>query len=153
MRRHWALFRRLWKSFEIAAAHAAALGAQVYVEWPRGCAYWKHPRVSKFLEPHRFEFSDFDGCMYGLTAAHGVRTGHPIKKPWRIASVNSTLPSRLNLRCTGHQHAICEGRDTIKTQQYTEEIANIIIQSVRESSTRVAEGITCVATIIDVSLA
>ena len=151
MRRHWALFRRLWRSFEIAAAHAVARGAQVYVEWPRNCAYWKVPRVVKFLAQHSFEFSDFDGCMYGLTAEHGERKGHPIKKPWRIASANSTLPKLLNLKCTGHQHAICQGQDTIRTQNYTDEIARIIHRSVRESGTRTAES-GAKTTIIDTSI-
>ena len=140
MRRHWALFRRLWKSFELAAIHAVARGAQVYVEWPRHCAYWKVPRVAKFLAQHSFEFSDFDGCMYGLVAEHGERKGHPIRKPWRIASVNSSLPKLLNLKCTGHLHAACQGPDTVRTQNYTIDIAKVIHRCDRESGTRTAEG-------------
>ena len=37
---HWKLFKQLWASFEIVAAHAISVGARIFVEWPRGCAYW-----------------------------------------------------------------------------------------------------------------
>ena len=49
---HWKLFEKLWKSFMIIASHAKKVGAQVYQEWPRGCAYWKDPKVENFLQKH-----------------------------------------------------------------------------------------------------
>ena len=47
--------------------------------------------VARFLDRYGFRFADFDGCMYGLVATHGKDAGLPIKKPWRVAFVNSSL--------------------------------------------------------------
>ena len=129
---HWKLFKRLWAAFEIVASHALNVGARVFVEWPRRCAYWKNDRVVKFLSKHSFAFTDFDGCMYGLVASTGRDAGMPIQKPWRIAcSPNSCLPGMLNRRCDGaHDHTPCAGQNTLLTQGYTPEIAAIVHQSI-----------------------
>ena len=102
------------------------------VEWLRRCAYWKNDRVVKFLSKHGFVFTDFDGCMYGLVAAKGRDAGMPIQKPWRVAcSPNSCLPNLLCKRCDGsHDHTPCAGANTLLTQGYTPEIANIVHQSI-----------------------
>ena len=102
------------------------------MEWPRRCAYWKNDRVSKFLSKHGFVFADFDGCMYGLVATKGRDAGKPIQKPWRVAcSPNSSLPHLLCRRCDGsHDHTPCAGVNTLLTQGYTPEIANIVHQSI-----------------------
>ena len=129
---HWKLMRRLWKAFEHVADHALSVGARVFVEWPRGCAYWRAPTVYKFLKRRRFEFADFDGCMYGLTAVHGRDAGTPINKPWRVAcSPNSSLPQMLNKRCDhSHAHTRCAGRNTLMTQGYTDTICDIVHRSI-----------------------
>jgi hypothetical protein len=132
MRRHWALFRRLWRSLEVVGEHAIAVGAQIHIEWPKHCAYWKVPKVEQFLTRHGFRFAEFDSCQYGLRAQHGPRAGLPIRKSWRIACINFCLPDVLNKKCDGHHvHATCEGKDTLRTQSYTPEIANIIHECVR----------------------
>ena len=129
---HWKLFKRLWAAFEIVATHALGVGARVFVEWPRRCAYWKNDRVVKFLTAHGFVNSDFDGCMYGLVASKGRDAGMPIQKPWRVAcSPNSCLPTMLNRRCDGsHDHTPCQGQNTLLTQGYTPEIVKIVHQSI-----------------------
>ena len=71
IRTHWDLFHRIWDSFEVLARQALRVGARVFVEWPRGCYYWKEPRVMHFLNNYNFQFADFDGCMYGLKATGG----------------------------------------------------------------------------------
>ena len=126
---HWKLFRRLWRAFEVVAEHALGVGARVFIEWPRGCAYWKDPKGE---QKHKFAFADFDGCMYGLVATSGDGAGMPIRKPWRVAcSSGSCLPQRLCKRCDGsHDHTRCEGRNTLLTQAYTPEIAKIVHQSI-----------------------
>ena len=78
---HWKLMKRLWKAFERVAEHALKVGARVFVEWPRGCSYWKDTRVAKFLSKHGFVFADFDGCMYNLKAEVGPHSGLSINKP------------------------------------------------------------------------
>ena len=85
IRYHWSLFYKIWKSFEEVATHALSKDALVFIEWPRGCAYWHVKRVKNFLEKHRFRFASFDGCMYGLRAKGGVSDGMLINKPWRVA--------------------------------------------------------------------
>ena len=114
------------------AEHALNVGARVFVEWPRRCAYWRDDRVVKFLARHGFVFSDFDGCMYGLVAAKGRDAGMPIQKPWRVAcSPNSCLPSLLCKRCDGsHDHTPCQGQNTLLTQGYTPEIVKVVHQSI-----------------------
>ena len=75
---HWRLFKWLWAAFEIVASHALSVGARVFIEWPRHCAYWRQPKVEKFLQQHGFVHADFDGCMYGLVATKGPSAGTPI---------------------------------------------------------------------------
>ena len=129
---HWKLFKRLWAAFEVVAEHALSVGARVFVEWPRRCAYWKNDKVVRFMAKHRFNVTDFDGCMYGLVAASGNMAGMPIQKPWRVAcSPNSCLPTLLNKRCDGsHDHTPCAGVNTLLTQGYTPEIAGIVHKSI-----------------------
>jgi len=132
IRLHWRLFKRLWAAFEIVASHALSIGARVFVEWPRHCAYWRQPKVMKFLQDHGFVNADFDGCMYGLVATKGPSAGTPIQKPWRVAcSPGSSLPQLLNLRCDGsHTHTPCAGHNTLLTQAYTPAIADLVHRSI-----------------------
>ena len=129
---HWRLFKRLWTAFEIVASHALSIGARVFVEWPRHCAYWRQPNVVKFLQDHGFVNADFDGCMYGLVASKGPSAGTPIQKPWRVAcSPGSSLPQLLNKRCDGsHTHTSCAGPNTWLTQAYTPAIAELVHKSI-----------------------
>ena len=131
IREHWDLFHRIWKAFEEVAEHAIRMGARVFIEWPRGCAYWREPAVVRFLSKHRLQFADFDGCMYGLRATGGRHDGDFIKKPWRVACTpNSSLPSFLNKKCDGtHHHTPCQGSYTKKTQCYTPPIAKQVHRS------------------------
>ena len=138
-------FQASLEAFEIVATHALKIGARVFIEWPRRCAYWKNDRVVKFLTAHKFVNSDFDGCMYGLVATRGRDAGMPIQKPWRVAcSPNSCLPGMLNKRCDGsHDHTPCAGQNTLLTQGYTPEIVKIVHQSiVRDIATINKEAIS-----------
>ena len=138
IREHWDLFHRIWKAFEEVAEHALSKGAKVFIEWPRGCAYWREPCVVRFLAKHNFQFADFDGCMYGLKASGGRHDGMPINKPWRVAcSPNSSLPKFLNLRCDrSHTHTACQGSYTKKTQNYTPAIARQVHRSLNYDARR-----------------
>ena len=129
---HWKLFKRLWAAFEVVAEHALSVGARVFIEWPRKGAYWKNDKVVRFMAKHRFNVTDFDGCMYGLTATSGGMAGMPIQKPWRVAcSPRSCLPKLLNRRCDGsHKHTPCAGQNTLLTQGYIPEIAKIVHQAI-----------------------
>ena len=76
-----ALFIRLFKSFKLVVRNAMAVKAQVLMELPRYCGYWKYPSVEKFLRKHQFDTCAFDGCQYGLTTLDGTQ---PMHKPWRV---------------------------------------------------------------------
>ena len=57
-------------------------GGLIALEWPRGCTYWKLPKVQKFLSDYGLVESFFDGCAYGLCAPNGL----PMKKPWTVVT-------------------------------------------------------------------
>ena len=92
---HWIEFRKLWKKFEEIACLAIPHGVAIFIEWPRGCRYWTNSKVARFLEKYGFKSADV-GCLYGLFASHGKDAGLPIKKPWRVAYLNSSLGDFLN---------------------------------------------------------
>ena len=96
---------KLWESFKRVALHAISVGAKVFLELPRGCTYWKDRRFRSFFTKHGFTFAVLDGYMYGLKADSGSVAGRPIKKPWKIACQNSSLPSMLNRICDGSFHS------------------------------------------------
>ena len=116
---HWDVHRRLWQGFEIVVRHCAKVGATVLLEWPRYCAYWREPKVSSFLREMNFRFANFDGCMYGLVSTR--KSGnYPLRKPWRIAYINSTIADHLNLTCDGsHMHVPGSGPDAKCLQGYS----------------------------------
>ena len=71
----------MFKAFKTAVRHALNVSAQIFMELPRGCGYWKYPGVETFLRKHGFVSCLFDGCMYGLaTLDKSGRT----KKPWKV---------------------------------------------------------------------
>eukprot|EP00974_Lingulodinium_polyedra_P026029 2513501-Lingulodinium_polyedra.AAC.1 len=75
--------------------------------------------------------------MYGLRPRSQKYCNTFIRKPWRIACLNSSLPDTLNKRCDGqHLHHPCEGQDTLLTQGYTDEICQVIRDSIRRDEMR-----------------
>ena len=70
--------------------------------------------------------------MYGLTTKFREQP-MPIRKPWRVACLNTCLPSLLNKTCDhSHIHAPCVGRETLFTQGYTPEICRIIHEAIQK---------------------
>ena len=96
---------KLWASIKRVALHAISVGAQVFLELPRGCIYWKDKRFLRFFEQHGFSYAVFDGCMYGLTATPGSAAGRPINQPWKIACVKSSSPRFLHCVCDSSLHS------------------------------------------------
>ena len=100
-------------------------------EWPRDCMYWDDKDLDICFTKYGFSLTTFDGCMYGLRAAFGKNKGMHIKKPWKIATINTCLPQLLNKTCDGsHSHTPCEGKNTMYTQGYTREIVAIIHKAI-----------------------
>ena len=117
---HWDLHWRLWESFEKVVKHCWAVGATVMLEWPRFCDYWQEKRVAELLAEMKFNFTDFDGCMRGLVAKHKGNASPPIRKPWRIAYLNSSIASDLNKMCDGsHRHVLRSVSNALYSQGCT----------------------------------
>ena len=75
--------------------------------------------------------------MYGLTTRF-AKVEMPIRKPWRVACLNTCLPEMLNMTCDGsHSHVPCEGRETLYTQGYTPAICGTIHHAIAEDIDRI----------------
>ena len=90
-------------------------------------------RVSQFLKAMNFKYADFDGCMYGLVSRREGSDGLPVRKPWRIAFINSTTDKHLRVLWAGsHLHVPCSGHDAIYAQGYTLAICHAVMKSVQD---------------------
>ena len=126
IRKHWAIFRALWRNFKIVAETCIAQGGQVAIEWPRSCTYWRRPEVKACLIKWGCSPVHFDGCMYGLVSQQARTQGQPLRKPWTIASTTDAF-QRLRRKCNGaHSHARIEGSDTRITESYTDDLADAV---------------------------
>ena len=86
--------------------------------------------IGKILGEMQFKITDFDGCMYGLVAKHKGNESLPIRKPWRIAYLNSSIASYLNKMCDGaHRHVPCSGSNALYSQGYTPLICKAVWKS------------------------
>ena len=129
IKKHRALFRKLWANF-VKVAEVCLLydpSNVVAFEWPAGCLYWQFPEVQAFLNKWSFKTTTLHGCAYGLRSILPARKGKYIKKPWKIATTSPILAGALSRKCPGnHQHVPCEGDDTLPTQTYTWTLTNAI---------------------------
>ena len=128
-RRHLAIFRVLWRHFEIVANACIANGGRIAIEWPRACRYWRNRRVASFLKRHGCMQYKFDGCMYNLRSQCGQSRGNLLRKPWTIAS-NCSSFQRLCRVCNHDRavepHAPTQGGDTRLTESYTDSMVERI---------------------------
>ena len=42
---HWILFRRMKRSLIKLLEHCHRIGALIFIEWPKTCAYWQDPDI------------------------------------------------------------------------------------------------------------
>ena len=104
------------------------------------------------MKKHSFQHCLLDGCVYGLKAP----AGEPVRKPWHISCLNTTLPKFLSRTCDGsHVHAACAGPELTHTQTYTMQIAGIVHRTLRAcgTSVSVASTLACPGTTIHFCLA
>ena len=114
---HWDLHWRLWSGFMVIAEHCKRVNAAVILEWPKNCEYWKEPAVYEFLERLDFQYTQYDGCMYGLMSKFTGVVALPIRHPWKIAYINCDIGNDLNKVCDkSHRHAPCSGLDALYAQ-------------------------------------
>ena len=125
IRRHWAIFRALWRHFEIVAQTCLDNGGQIAIEWPKACAYWRLRYVKRALAKWGCQSYHFNGCMYGLASQMPSKEGQLLSKPWTIASTCASFHT-LRVCDKSHNHAKTEGGDTKITEGYTDPLAHAI---------------------------
>jgi hypothetical protein len=76
IRKHIALFKKIWSSFVFVASRALECGGHIAIEWPASCAYWGWDDVREFIDRHGLSVVRFDGCAFGVRSP---RTGLPIR--------------------------------------------------------------------------
>ena len=84
---HISAFKKIWKSFVQIARAVVESGGVVAIEWPKGCSYWRWPRVVALGKELKLIELNFDGCVFGLKTADGML----IKKPWRVMTNMSSF--------------------------------------------------------------
>ena len=72
-------------------------GGRIAMEWPKGCKYWKFPRVAAFCRDAKLASVCFDGCAFGVKSVALATKGLPIKKPWRVDTDMPELLETLSL--------------------------------------------------------
>ncbi|MFM7986365.1 MAG: hypothetical protein ACKPKO_44345, partial [Candidatus Fonsibacter sp.] len=75
----------------------------------------------------KFGYTDFDGCMYGFVSTKNS-CSLPLRKPWRVAYLNSTVHEYLHRTCGSHPHVPCSELDAVFSQGHTPAICNAIHQ-------------------------
>ena len=100
---------------------------RIAIEWPQNCDYWAYDEVQSFIQKWNLKTCIFHGCMYGLVAQRKSCQGIPIKKPWKIVTNCEQIRKRMCITCDrSHEHARCEGVDTRRTEQYTDQMVSTI---------------------------
>ncbi len=124
LKKHFALFKRLWKRVARIARSVRDHGGKVAIEWPRGCSYWRMRCVRKLISELQLQPAKVDGCAVGLKDPDGV----PMYKPWTVATDDAFIFKALNSkRCPGHpKHRKVEGSLTKLTENYTPEMVRIV---------------------------
>ena len=64
---HWILFRRMKRSLIKVLEHCHRIGALIFIEWPKTCAYWQDPDIVSWIKRFNLRFAEFHGCQFGLT--------------------------------------------------------------------------------------
>jgi len=126
MLEHRRLMNKLWASFELLAQAIVDRRGDVCIEWPKGCSYWKLPKVRAFLARYQMLDAIFHGCMFNLQSV--VHAGKHILKPWRISTTSHAIYAVFNNRLCDktHDHVPCAGRDTKQTERYSNEMVKAL---------------------------
>jgi hypothetical protein len=91
-----------------------------------------------------FKYTDFGGCTHGLLSRRAGSDGPPVRKPWRIAFISSTINKHRYQLCDGsHPQIPCNGLDATHSQGYTPSICCAIKKSVQDGQFRPSRLSTC----------
>ena len=124
--RHWALHRKLWRSFmELSQfVHGWA------IEWPLRCAYWNWRQTQSFLRTRTYPLYSFtvDGCALGMRG----RDGELILKRWRVITTHPKVEDCLSAFACNKQHQHSQNFNLPETQHYPEEMVTAFLQALRD---------------------
>ena len=112
--RHWALHRKLWKSFTILSTYVHGWA----IEWPKRCAYWGWNQTRKFLSSRNYALHDFvlDGCELGMRGRDGLL----VFKRWRVVTTHSEVKEKLVVFACSKTHEHSKNFNLRDTQHYPE---------------------------------
>ena len=112
--RHWALHRKLWKSFTILSTYVHGWA----IEWPKRCAYWGWNQTRKFLSSRNYPLYDFtlDGCELGMRGRDGLL----VFKRWRVVTTHSKVKENLVVFECSKTHERSKNFNLRDTQHYPE---------------------------------
>ena len=132
IRVHIKVFNKLFDNFMITAREVIQCGGIVVNEWPERCAYWRFPKVKDFFNEIMVRSVVVHGCSFDLKSIR-VPSKY-IYKPWRLDSSNHEfLEPFVPHVCPGesetHQHVPCAGKDTKRTEEYTNMFAKLVVKS------------------------
>ena len=132
IRVHIKVFNKLFDNFMITAREVIQCGGIVVNEWPERCAYWRFPKVKAFFNEIMVRSVTVHGCSFDLKSIR-VPSKY-IYKPWRLDSSNHEfLEPFVPHVCPGesetHQHVPCAGKDTKRTEEYTNMFAKLVVKS------------------------
>ena len=86
-----------------------------------------------------FQYTEFDGCMYGLMSRYRGVVTLPIRHPWKIAYINCDIGKYLYKTCDrSHRHAPCSGLDALHLQGYTRHICERIRHCFKDTAHKTA---------------
>ena len=101
-----------------------AWGKQIFMafEWPKQALGWQLELLKAACEALPVVCL-FDGCMYGLVDAAGLR----LRKPWRVITNHPGLLEPLSQSCShDHTHGCVHGADAIRSGLYTSKLVEAI---------------------------
>jgi hypothetical protein len=148
IRNHIRVFKKIFASFLTCARALRAKGGHVVNEWPRFCSYWRLPMVRAAFELGIMYEAQVDGCSVGLVNSEGK----PIKKPWTFKATSPTIISHLqSCKCPrDHEHAPCAGKETKRTEGYTDDLVRRLHAGFRDSIRKTSDKRKAIVTATEI---
>ena len=108
-------------------------GGTVAFEWPEYCLAWNVKELNDHFVALEFQRASFHGCSFGLS-----HNGKLVKKPWAVMTTSEELHSELSehvCNCPRGSHAAWGGKIAVKSELYTQRMANAVVRSLRQQPT------------------
>ena len=134
IRNHIKLFNKLWSALVELTDYMkhVKLDYVIGFEWPKDCSYWRLRKVKKFESDHKLKTVLVNGCRVNLRS---IVNDKLIPKPWFVKTDSDSLNSELQGRICNHtadMHTHCAGKDTKRSEEYTDEFVALIHDGFRK---------------------